>query len=167
VVAKLLNIVQPDVAVFGEKDYQQLAVIRRMVADLCLPVEIAALATVRETDGLAMSSRNQYLTQAERAVAPVLYKVLHDVTLALRDGNRKYAELQQSAVQRLSDAGFRPEYVEIRHAVTLAAPAGDETKLVVLAAAWLGKARLIDNIGVDTRLPADRTVNLSQAESVG
>jgi len=146
VVAKLLNMVQPDVAVFGEKDYQQLAVIRRMVADLCLPVEIAGLATVREIDGLAMSSRNQYLTQAERAAAPILHMVLRDVTLALRDDNRKYPELQQSAMQRLSDAGFRPEYVEIRQAVTLAAPAGDETKLVVLAAAWLGKARLIDNL---------------------
>jgi pantoate--beta-alanine ligase len=167
VVAKLFNMVQPDVAVFGEKDYQQLAVIRRMTADLCLPVEIAGLATVRELDGLAMSSRNQYLTKSERAAAPILYKALRDITFALREDRRDYAGLQQAAMQRLSQGGFRPEYVEIREALTLAAPGADETRFVVLAAAWLGKARLIDNVAVDTRSPADRTVVLSASEPVG
>jgi pantoate--beta-alanine ligase len=167
VVAKLLNMVQPDVAVFGEKDYQQLTVIRRMTADLCLPVEIAGLATVREIDGLAMSSRNQYLTKSERAAAPILYKALRDVSFALSGGDRDYVQMQQAAMRRLSDSGFRPEYVEIRQALTLAAPTADEPRLVVLAAAWLGKARLIDNVAVDTRAPADRTVVLRESESVG
>ena len=167
VVTKLFNMVQPDVALFGEKDYQQLQVIRRLTADLCLPVEVAALATVRELDGLAMSSRNQYLNKAERAQAPLLYRILKETAYAIRDGNRDYVALEKRAVGKLADGGFQPDYVEIRQAETLAAPTAEETRLVVLAAAQLGKARLIDNVPLDTRAPEDRTVSLSRAETVG
>ena len=167
VVAKLFNMVQPDVAVFGEKDYQQLLVIRRMTADLCLPVEIAGLATVRELDGLAMSSRNQYLNKTERTQAPLLQRVLKEAAYAVRDGQRDYAGVQKHATASLQTGGFKPDYVEIRQADTLAAPANDETRFVVLGAAWLGKTRLIDNVLLDTRAPEDRTVSLSRPETVG
>ena len=166
VVTKLFNMVQPDVAVFGEKDYQQLLVIRRMTADLCLPVEIVGHPTVREPDGLAMSSRNQYLTKSERTQAPLLNYVLRETILALRGGERDFAALQQQAMQRLNEEGFRSDYVEIRQADSLAVPGGDDTRFVVLGAAWLGKARLIDNVSLDLRAPEDRTVILSRAESV-
>jgi pantoate--beta-alanine ligase len=167
VVTKLFNMVQPDVALFGEKDYQQLQVIRRLTADLCLPVEIAALATVRELDGLAMSSRNQYLNKAERAQSSLLYRTLKETAYAVRDGNRDYVALEKRAVEKLTEGGFQPDYVEIRQAETLAAPTAEETRLVVLGAAQLGKARLIDNVPLDTRAPEDRTVSLSRPEAVG
>ena len=166
VVAKLLNLVQPDVAIFGEKDYQQLLVIRRMVADLCMPIEIVGHPTVREVDGLAMSSRNQYLTKQERAQAPVLQRSLREVVMALRDGDKDFAGLQQRAMKRLEEEGFQPDYVEIRHAETLAAPAAADARLVVLGAARLGKARLIDNIPLDLSIPDAQTVILSRLESV-
>lgn len=167
VVAKLFNMVQPDVALFGEKDYQQLLVIRRMTADLCLPVEIVGHHTIREPDGLAMSSRNQYLTKSERAQAPLLQRVLRETVIALRDGARDFVALQQRAIQQLGEGGFRPDYVEVRQADTLAIPRADDTRFVVLAAAQLGKARLIDNISLDISVvPAERTVVLSRAESV-
>src|SRR5579872_3763409 len=146
VVTKLFNMVQPDVALFGEKDYQQLMIIRRMTIDLCLPVEIVGVPTVRELDGLAMSSRNQYLSKAELAAAPLLHAVLRETAFALRDGGRDYASLQSKAADRLRQAGFRPDYVEIRQPDTLAAPKAEDTRFVVLAAAWLGAARLIDNV---------------------
>ena len=167
VVTKLFNMVQPDVAVFGEKDYQQLMIIRRMTTDLCLPVEVVGVPTVRELDGLALSSRNQYLSRAERAVAPLLHEVLREATHALRDGGRDYAALQRKAADRLKQAGFRPDYVEIRQADTLAVPKAEDTRFVVLAAAWLGAARLIDNVLMDMRSPEDRTVVLSKPEAVG
>ena len=167
VVAKLFNMVQPDVALFGEKDYQQLLVIRRMAADLCLPVEIVGHATVREPDGLAMSSRNQYLTKSERAQAPLLQRVLRETVFALREGARDFPALQQQAMQQLNEAGFRPDYVEVRQADTLATPGAADLRFVVLGAVWLGKARLIDNMTLDLNVPADRTVVLSRAESVG
>ena len=166
VVAKLFNMVQPDVALFGEKDYQQLLVIRRMTTDLCLPVEIVGHATVREPDGLAMSSRNQYLTRSERALAPLLQQVLRETSVALRDGDRDFSALQRQAVQRLDAGGFRIDYVEIRQADSLAPPVAADTHFIVLAAAWLGKARLIDNVALDLGVPTDRTVVLSRAESV-
>jgi len=166
VVTKLFNMAQPDVAIFGEKDYQQLLVIRRMTADLCLPVEIVGHPTVREPDGLAMSSRNQYLTRSERGQAPLLLRVLRETSLAVKDGKRDFPELQRQATQRLHEGGFRPDYVEIRHADTLAPAAAGDTRLVVLGAAWLGKARLIDNVALDLSVPTDRTFVLSQAESV-
>ncbi|HEY3859118.1 MAG TPA: pantoate--beta-alanine ligase [Gammaproteobacteria bacterium] len=167
VVCKLFNMVQPDVAIFGEKDYQQLLVIRRMTTDLCLPVQVVGHPTLREPDGLAMSSRNQYLTKAERAQAPLLRRVLTETGALLRDGSRDFRGLQSQAVRRLTEGGFKPDYVEIRDADTLAAAEAGDVSLVVLAAAWLGKARLIDNLPLDLSAPQDRTVVLSQTESVG
>ena len=166
VVTKLFSMVQPDVAIFGEKDYQQLLVIRRMTADLCLPVEIVGHPTVREPDGLAMSSRNQYLTKPERAQAPLLNYVLRETVLALRAGERDFAALQQQAMQRLDQEGFRSDYVEIRQADSLMAPGAGDTRFVVLGAAQLGKARLIDNVTLDLGISEERTAILSRAESV-
>jgi len=167
VVSKLFNMVQPDVAVFGEKDYQQLLVIRRMAADLSMPVQVVGHPTVREADGLAMSSRNQYLTKSERAQAPLLRRVLSETGVLLRDGNKDFADLQTQALRRLTAGGFRPDYVEIRNADTLAPAGAEDARLVVLAAAWLGKARLIDNLPLDLSVPQDRTFVLSQPETVG
>lgn len=152
VVAKLFNMVQPDIAVFGEKDFQQLLVIRRMVTELAWPIEIEGVATVREPDGLARSSRNRYLKDAERSRAPFLYQTLQNVAGELRAGNRDFPALESGAVQRLRDAGFRPDYVSIRSSLDLAPPVPESRNLVVLAAAWLGeKTRLIDNIPVDLK----------------
>ncbi|HHH44479.1 MAG TPA: pantoate--beta-alanine ligase [Gammaproteobacteria bacterium] len=148
VVARLFNLVQPDVAVFGEKDYQQLAVIRRMVRDLCWPIGIDGVPTVREADGLAMSSRNRYLDAAERARAPLLYQTLCKVAAAVREGQRDYRELEREAMEKLAAAGFQPEYVAIRHAQTLQALETGQRPARVLAAARLGRARLIDNVGL-------------------
>lgn len=147
VVCKLLNMAQPDLALFGEKDFQQLAVIRRMVTDLCLPVEIIGVPTVREPDGLAMSSRNGYLSADERFRAPALSRTLNWVADQLRAGHRDYARIEAEAAEPLRQEGFEPEYVSIRRAADLAEPDPDETEpLVVLAAARLGRARLIDNL---------------------
>jgi len=150
VVTKLLNMVQPDVALFGEKDYQQLQIIRRLVDDLSLPVEIIGVPTVREADGLAMSSRNQYLTPPERELAPQLFNTLEVLAQELRNGRRDFQRLESEAVRKLSTTGMRPDYVAIRAASTLAVPENRTLNLVVLAAAWLGKARIIDNIQVHT-----------------
>lgn len=146
VVAKLLNMVGPDTAFFGEKDYQQLLVIRKMVRDLAIPVVIHGVPAVREADGLAMSSRNAYLTDTERALAPQLYELLCDTAEQLCAGRRDYQALESQAMQLLADAGWEPEYVAIRDAASLSAPA--DGPLVVLAAARLGRARLIDNVRV-------------------
>jgi pantoate--beta-alanine ligase len=148
VVAKLFSLVQPDVAVFGEKDYQQLVVIRRMTRALCLPVAIEGVATVREVSGLAMSSRNRYLSEAERATAAALYQVLEEVRAAVEGGASDYAALEAAAMAQLAQAGFRPEYVSIRRTVDLTEPRSGDTRLRVLAAAWLGQARLIDNVSI-------------------
>lgn len=145
VVVRLFNMVGPDVAVFGDKDYQQLTIIRRMVRDLHLPVRIVGLPTVREPDGLALSSRNQYLTPAERAMAPRFAAVLADVATTVAAGRRDFAALEGEAVATLAAAGFRPDYVAIRRAADLGEPDPGDGALVVLAAAWLGRARLIDN----------------------
>jgi len=148
VVARLFGLVQPDSAVFGEKDYQQLLLIRKMVRDLCMPIGIAGVETVREADGLALSSRNGYLAPQERALAPELYRQLCAVGDRLRDGARDFPALEAAAETALAGAGFRPDYVRIRRARDLAVPVAGDTGLRVLAAAWLGKARLIDNIGI-------------------
>lgn len=147
-VGKLFNMVQPDAALFGEKDWQQLMVIRRLVEDLNFPVEIIGVPTVRETDGLAMSSRNGYLTPQERAIAPALYATLSASAQRLRAGERDYQRLADEAKTALAAAGFRPDYFEIRRAGDLQPPSGEDTHLRILAAAWLGKARLIDNLAV-------------------
>ncbi len=147
VVAKLFNIVEPDMAVFGEKDYQQLTVIRRMVADLCMPVEIIAAPTVRESDGLAMSSRNQYLTADERRIAPRIHQELVRAAARLAAGDGGFADIEGAALRALASAGFRPDYVAVRTR-NLELPSPDSRELIVLAAARLGRARLIDNIQV-------------------
>lgn len=153
VVTKLFNIVQPDVACFGLKDYQQLAVIKTLVRDLNIPIEIKPVATERDTDGLALSSRNGYLTAAERALAPKLYQSL----CAARDkliANKKrgltpdFTEIEQTALAFLQDNGFQPDYFSICDADSLQLANASTESLVILAAARLGKARLIDNITV-------------------
>lgn len=146
VVAKLFNMVQPHVAIFGEKDYQQLLVIRRLVSDLCFPVEIVGLPTVREHDRLAMSSRNQYLSDKERETAALLNQLLVQTRHRIENGERDFALLQESAMKQLEEAGFRPEYFSIRKADDLQSAGRQDDKLVILVAAWLGQARLIDNI---------------------
>jgi pantoate--beta-alanine ligase len=150
VVATLFHIVEPDVAVFGEKDYQQLVVIRKMVSDLQLRVAIVGAPTIREADGLAMSSRNQYLLPEERRVAPTLYAELSRIARGLADGERDFARLERESVAALEAAGFRTDYVSVRTAGTLALPAAHDRLLVVLAAARLGAARLIDNVQITT-----------------
>ncbi|MGA7965006.1 MAG: pantoate--beta-alanine ligase [Gammaproteobacteria bacterium] len=144
VVARLLNIVQPEYAMFGEKDYQQLMVIRRLVEDLFIDTDIVGMPTVREPDGLALSSRNQYLTADERQRAPALYRALTDAAEAIA-GGAEIAEVEAQGRAALEAAGFRPEYVEVRHGGDLGLPRAGEPR-VILAAGWLGKARLIDNI---------------------
>ena len=151
VVTKLFNMVQPDLAVFGEKDYQQVIVIRRMTRDLCLPLKIVASATVHEDDGLAMSSRNRFLSAEERARAPELHRALREGAAAVESGELPFAAIEQRGMARLEAAGFRPEYFAVRDALTLAEPAPERRHLVVLAAAWLGKTRLIDNLAVERR----------------
>ena len=151
VVARLFGLVQPDIAVFGEKDYQQLLLIQKMVADLCMPIRIDAVATVREADGLAMSSRNGYLDAAQRAVAAQLYRALREVVTAVESGATDYAVLERSARQQLQAVGFVPDYVSVRRARDLVEPGPDDRLLRVLAAAWLGTARLIDNLEITIR----------------
>jgi len=148
VVARLFALVQPDVAVFGQKDYQQQMVIRRMVDDLGLPIKIITAPTVREEDGLAMSSRNAYLSDEELAAAPKIYEVIEAAGEALQSGERNFEELETVAIDSLTDAGFKVEYVAIRRALDLSIPNRDCDELVILVAAHLGKARLIDNIVV-------------------
>lgn len=148
VVSRLFSIVQPDVAIFGQKDYQQQLVIRRLVDDLGLPIQIVIGPTIREADGLALSSRNHYLSAEERVRASKLYSVLRTIGTELQAGKRNYQELERRAMNELSDAGFYPEYVGIRRAENLDPPDRDNDRIVVLAAARLGSARLIDNIVV-------------------
>ena len=146
VVAKLFNIVDPDVAIFGEKDFQQLTVIRRMVADLCLRVEIVGAPTVREADGLAMSSRNQYLDEAQRRLAPAIYRQLQQAVAALQSGVARLREDRSAGRAALDGAGFRTDYFSVRDASSLAPAQPDTKQFVVMTASRLGKARLIDNI---------------------
>ncbi|WP_303902109.1 pantoate--beta-alanine ligase [Thiohalomonas denitrificans] len=146
VVMKLFNIVQPDVAIFGEKDFQQLAVLRRMAEDLSMAVKLVGVPTLRETDGLAMSSRNRYLSPNERQKAPALYRMLKGLAARIESGERDIMRLEGEGMARLAEAGFEPEYVSVRRADDLQLPRGDENALVLLAAARLGRARLIDNL---------------------
>jgi pantoate--beta-alanine ligase len=146
VVVKLLNLVQPDVAIFGEKDYQQLTIIRRAVEDLCLPVRIVGAPTVRAEDGLALSSRNLFLDEGERAIAPRLYRALDYARRRLMGGETDVASIETEGVDSLRAAGFRPDYFEVRTAGTLDRPQGRDVAVVVLAAARLRRARLIDNV---------------------
>jgi pantoate--beta-alanine ligase len=154
VVAKLFHIVEPDVAVFGEKDFQQLAVIRRMVTDLCMPVEIVGAPTVRDHDGLAMSSRNQYLTPAERALAPAIHAALQAAARRVSAGDVDFASIERAGFQALEHAGFRPDYFSVRKAGDLSPATPLASELVILTAARIGKARLIDNVQVRRSLLA-------------
>jgi pantoate--beta-alanine ligase len=149
VVSRLFGLVGPDVAVFGQKDYQQLLVVRRLVQDLSLSVNVVAGPTHRHDDGLAMSSRNQYLSEDERKIAPDLYRVLKQTAEALRTGNRDFATLEKKGFDDLSRHGFTPDYLSILRAENLDAPDRDDDHLVVMAAAHLGEARLIDNVLVE------------------
>lgn len=153
VVTKLFNNVQPDVALFGEKDYQQLLVIKRMVHDLLMPVEILGMPIVRESDGLAMSSRNGYLNAEERSRAPKIFATLRQASEKLQQHSHPLIVIETAAMAELAAAGFRPEYFSIRRTHDLGAPEGGETALQILTAAWLGSARLIDNVRVDLPQP--------------
>ncbi len=150
VVCRLLNIVAPDLLVLGQKDYQQVVLLERMIADLRMPVAVHIGATHREADGLAMSSRNRYLDAAQRAQAPALHATLARLRDRLRQGATDFLALQAQGRDMLAAAGLVPDYVEVRRVADLAKPAGGETaeELIVLAAAWLGRARLIDNLRV-------------------
>jgi pantoate--beta-alanine ligase len=148
VVSKLFHIVEPDVAVFGEKDFQQLTVIRHMVADLCMPVRIIGAPTVRHADGLAMSSRNQYLTPSERARAPEIYKALQAAAIRVRTGDVDFAGIERTGFHTLEGTGFQPDYFSVRQAHDLTPATASARDLVILTAARIGKARLIDNVQV-------------------
>ena len=148
VVMKLFQIAQPDVALFGKKDYQQLMVIRNMVREFNLPIEITGGETVRAADGLALSSRNGYLSATERAEAPRLFRILTRIAEAVRAGSRDFAALEQEAVLELQASGWVTDYVALRKKIDLQLPSAHDSGLVVLAAARLGSTRLIDNLEV-------------------
>lgn len=155
VVTKLFNIVQPDVAVFGEKDFQQLSIIRKMVSDLCMPIEIVGVRTARDEDGLALSSRNGYLTAEERRKAPLLNQLLMECREAIACGFDNFRELEAHARLKLIQAGFEPDYFEIRDARTLDDVTEDTEEVAILAAARLGKPRLIDNVRLNLNPVSD------------
>lgn len=146
VVSKLLHMVQPDEAIFGIKDYQQLAVIRRMVEDLCIPVKIVSAEIARDSNGLALSSRNRYLTDAEHQIANVLYNVLCSIKDKIEVGERDFFALEAAAIKQIEEVGFRPDYLHINQAQTLDPAALDDKELVVLGAMYTCSARLIDNV---------------------
>lgn len=148
VVMKLLNIVQPEVALFGKKDYQQLMVLSNMVRELALAVEVIAGETVRADDGLALSSRNGYLSAEERARAPLLHRLLAGIRDAVRAGGRDFARLEAGAMAELTAAGWAPDYIAVRRQLDLQPPTQVNDALVVLAAAKLGRTRLIDNLEI-------------------
>ncbi|MCQ9377534.1 pantoate--beta-alanine ligase [Methyloversatilis sp. XJ19-49] len=148
VVAKLFNIVQPQVAVFGKKDYQQLMVIRQLVRQMALPIEIVGGETLRADDGLALSSRNGYLSAAERAQSVQLYQALSAARDALRTGDREFARIEHDALSFLEARGWSPQYVAVRRQADLQSPSAHESSLVIVAAALLGTTRLIDNLEV-------------------
>lgn len=146
IVCKLFNMVQPNQAYFGEKDFQQLQVIRAMVTDLSMNLTIHGVPTERADDGLALSSRNHYLSPEQRAIAPMLYQQISQLARAIESGRRDFSVLIQEVKQRLSEAGFKPDYIELRSADNLLQVGHEDKHLVILAAAFLGKTRLIDNI---------------------
>ena len=146
VVAKLFNIVQPQVACFGSKDFQQLFILREMVSQLNMPIDMLAGETIREQDGLAMSSRNGYLKPVQRLEAPRLYRALQQVVTAVQKGNRDFDAIETQTVQYLTQLGWIVDYIVIRSAATLLPPVPEEQQLIVLGAARLGSTRLIDNI---------------------
>lgn len=149
VVSKLFNMVQPDLAIFGQKDFQQLAVIRTLVSDLNMPIQIIGEPTVRAEDGLALSSRNGYLNAEQRAIAPLLYRQLQGMAAAIQAGERDYPKLIETAQQQQREAGFKPDYLEIRESNSLRPATGQDQQLVILVAAFIGSTRLIDNLAFE------------------
>lgn len=149
VVSKLFHMVQPDAAFFGEKDFQQLAVIRKMVNDLNLPFDVVGVPTCREDNGLAMSSRNNYLSEQEKDNAGHIYRLLNEISESIKGGSTDFSKLCDSAKKELTKLKFKPDYVEVREANSLRPAVAGDTELVVLAAAILGKARLIDNLRIN------------------
>lgn len=148
IVSKLFNLIQPDIACFGEKDFQQLALIRKMVSDLNFDIDIVGVPIVRGPDGLALSSRNGYLTADERCLAPRLYNIMSHLATQLENGERNIDELLEQATSRLREAGLQPDELFVRDADTLLDVNVDTKTAVILVSAWLGKARLIDNMRV-------------------
>ncbi len=148
IVCKLFNMVQPNVAFFGEKDFQQLQVIKAMVTDLSMNLQVVGVPTTREQDGLAMSSRNHYLRDSERKLAPTLYKSMNALAEEIMAGRRDFSVLTAHYKEQLAAAGFKPDYLEIRDAHSLLQPSHEDSELVLLAAAFLGKTRLIDNLQI-------------------
>jgi len=148
VVTKFFNMVQPDIAVFGKKDYQQLHIIKRMIADLAMPIKILGVDTLRESSGLAMSSRNSYLTPKEKQHAALIYQLLLDIAEKIRNGDEDHENLSLYGMKKLKESGFSPDYVEIRRRDNLEKTGQGQTNLVILIAAQLGKARLIDNLEI-------------------
>lgn len=155
VVTKLLNIVQPDIAIFGEKDFQQLSIIRKMVVDLCIPVEIVGVATSRDEDGLARSSRNGFLSPEQRLIAPLIHDTLMNCREAIACGFDNFLQLESHARMKLLQAGFEPDYFAIRDARTLQAVTEDTEEVAILAAARLGTTRLIDNVRLNLNPVSD------------
>lgn len=155
VVSKLFNIVRPDIAVFGEKDFQQLSIIRKMVADLCIPVEVIGVPTVRDEDGLALSSRNNFLTSRQREVAPRLHKTILECRDAIACGFDNFLQLESHARMQLLQAGFDPDYFAVRDARTLRTVTEDTEEIAILAAARLGSTRLIDNVRLNLNPVSD------------
>lgn len=149
IVLKLFNIIQPNLAVFGKKDYQQLHIVREMVNQLNVPIDVVASETVRALDGLALSSRNQYLNKEQRAEACNLYQTLLDIKHAIISGNRDFWALQDYATQSLEKRHWKVDYIRIHKRDSLMPAHADDTRLVVLGAAWLNQTRLIDNIEID------------------
>jgi len=148
IVCKLFNMVQPNLAFFGEKDFQQLQVIKAMVTDLSMNLKVFGVTTTREDDGLAMSSRNQYLRGVERKLAPTLYEKMHELVDEIHAGRRDFSRLTQEYKLQLANLGFNPDYLEIRNVENLLQPGHEDQNLVLLAAAFLGKTRLIDNLQI-------------------
>jgi pantoate--beta-alanine ligase len=148
IVCKLFNMVQPNLAFFGEKDFQQLQVIKAMVTDLSMNLKVFGVATTRDDDGLAMSSRNQYLKARERKLAPTLYKKMQQLSAEIQTGRRDFSNLTQEYKLQLAELGFNPDYLEIRNVENLLQPGHEDRHLVLLAAAFLGKTRLIDNLQI-------------------
>ena len=148
IVCKLFNMVQPNMAFFGEKDFQQLQVIKAMVTDLSMNLTIHGVTTEREFDGLAMSSRNNYLDKKQREIAPRLYKLIANIAEEIKAGRRDFSILLQENRDRLASIGFKPDYIDIRSASSLLQPSHEDTELVILGAGFLGKTRIIDNIQV-------------------
>ncbi|WP_339719244.1 pantoate--beta-alanine ligase [uncultured Paraglaciecola sp.] len=148
IVCKLFNMVQPNLAFFGEKDFQQLQVIKAMVTDLSMNLKVFGVSTTREDDGLAMSSRNHYLTAKERKLAPTLFEKMNELVDEIQAGRRDFTKLTHDYKMQLATLGFNPDYLEIRNTENLLQPGHEDQHLVLLAAAFLGKTRLIDNLQI-------------------